>query len=422
MIKYFKAVLVLFVACSCSSWQANVRKNLKKSEVFKNNFVGFSLYDLDQKKTVFGKNANKYFQPASNTKLFTFYAGLKVLGDSVPALKYIKKDDSLIFWGTGDPSLLHPDLPKSNVLNFLKGRPEKLFFSNANVIQPIYGAGWAWDDYNDDYQTEISSLPLFGNFVRYSNVGGKLFSSPFGLFANTITRSNNYIIRDISQNLVSLPTSALPNNFKQDVPFKTNIETLVKVLSDTLKRQIGKSDLPIPKNSNTLFSIKADSLYKRMLHVSDNMIAEQIMLIVSKSDTMNTAKSIDFITKNYLNDLPDKPKWVDGSGLSRYNLFTPRTIVKLLEKIHDEIPEARLYNILPTGGQTGNLKNMFKGLAPFIYAKSGSFSNNYNLSGYIVGMSGKTYAFSFMNNNFIVSMAEIRKEVERILTDLREKI
>lgn len=127
------------------------------------------------------------------------------------------------------------------------------------------------------------------------------------------------------------------------------------------------------------------------------------------------------MTKNYLSDLPDSLVWKDGSGLSRYNLFTPRTITALLQKIYAKVPQDRLYKILPNGGSTGNLRNSFKGEVPFVFAKSGSFSNNYNLSGYLVTKKGKTMTFSFMNNNFTRPMSEVRKEVERILTEIHRK-
>ena len=81
-----------------------------------------------------------------------------------------------------------------------------------------------------------------------------------------------------------------------------------------------------------LKSIKYDSLYKEMLVESDNFIAEQLLLQVGNAvdSTYNVKKAIDFAMENYLSDIPQKPKWVDGSGLSRYNLFTPESIVFLL--------------------------------------------------------------------------------------------
>lgn len=421
--RFLIAILALYFLSCKSTFNGSFVKKIRKSEVFNQNFTGFSLFDFTENKTVINFNEAQYFQPASNMKLLTFYAGLKTLGDSIPAIKYIKRGDSLIFWGTGDPSLLHPDLPASNVLNFLKNRPEKLYFSNSNNFQSMYGSGWAWDDFNDDYQVEINSFPIYGNMVRFTMGVNKLSISPQKATEFSSKKNNSKrIIRETNSNIFSLPNDSLNLNFKQDVPFKTSPTVTSELLIDALKRQVFHINIPLQKDFKTIYSIKSDSLYKRMLHVSDNMIAEQIMLLVSKADTLNISKSIDYITKTYLSDLPDKPRWVDGSGLSRYNLITPRTIVKVLEKLYKEVPQQRLFGLLATGGRTGNLKNSFQADVPFIFAKSGSYSNNYNLSGYLIGNSGKTYAFSFMNNNFLKPMAQIRKEVERILTELRDKL
>src|ERR1700754_3272280 len=84
-----------------------IKKQFKHSQIVNDHFTGFALYDLDDKKMIYELNADKYFTPASNTKLFTFYTCLKMLGDSVPALRYELRNDSLVFWGTGDPSFLH---------------------------------------------------------------------------------------------------------------------------------------------------------------------------------------------------------------------------------------------------------------------------------------------------------------------------
>ena len=119
-----------------------VGKLFNQSAIVKDHFTGFALYDLDKKQMIYELNAGKYFIPASNTKLFTWYTCLKMLGDSIPGIKYVIRNDSLIFWGTGDPSFLHNDLKGINGFNFLKNSGKKLFFSSGNYTNAMYGSGW----------------------------------------------------------------------------------------------------------------------------------------------------------------------------------------------------------------------------------------------------------------------------------------
>ena len=63
----------------------HILKDLKQLDGFKQAYVGFVLYDPETGKTLACQNDDKYMTPASNTKLYTFYAGAKMLGQAVPA-------------------------------------------------------------------------------------------------------------------------------------------------------------------------------------------------------------------------------------------------------------------------------------------------------------------------------------------------
>ncbi|MFN8353980.1 MAG: D-alanyl-D-alanine carboxypeptidase [Spirosomataceae bacterium] len=401
-------------------WETEV----EKLAVFAQNHTGFALYDATAQQMMVSYQADRYFVPASNTKLFSFYAGLSCLGDSIPALKYTIRGDSLLFWGTGDPSLLHPDLHNTKVFDFLRSRSEKLFYSTSNDQVNPYGAGWQWDDYNDYYQPEVTGLPMYGNIIRFkARFTDRLEVNPpyFWQFLqpDTARKATQRVVRDFYENRFVYQPFTAKVNYEQDVPFRTSAALTTALLSDTLHRQVTLVNLSPQPNwqVQTLYSLRADTLYKRMLQVSDNMLAEQLMILCASASNkpLSSENGIGHVMRTYLSDLPDKPTWVDGSGLSRYNVFTPRTMVALLQKIQAKVPQERLFELLAIGGKTGTLRNQFKEAEPFVFAKTGSVSNVYNLSGYLKTKSGKLLIFSMMNNNFVRPTSEIRKEVERIL-------
>jgi serine-type D-Ala-D-Ala carboxypeptidase/endopeptidase (penicillin-binding protein 4) len=303
-----------------------IKKLFKHSAILNNHFTGFALYDMDNQKMIYEQNADKYFTPASNTKLFTFYTCLNLLGDSIPALKYVVHGDSLIFWGTGDPSFLHSEIKGIKGFDFLKNSGKKLFFASGNYTGDFYGDGWAWNDYEGYYQAEINELPLEDNVaLLYADKNDSLKIRPAYLQkylkCDTAYQPKSFRVkRNFLSNAFTYPWMALPKNFRQEIPWKTSDSLTIALLEDTLKESVTEVHLPLPADAKTIYDANADTVYKHMLQPSDNFIAEQLLLVCSSSKfkTLNTDSVIDYSETHFLNDLPDKPHWVDGSGLSRF--------------------------------------------------------------------------------------------------------
>ena len=152
------------------------------------------------------------------------------------------------------------------------------------------------------------------------------------------------------------------------------------------------------------------------MHRSDNFFAGQLLLMVGNEvlGVMDDGQIIDTLLKTDLDDLPQKPRWVDGSGLSRYNLFTPQDFVFLLNKMKNEFGMERMKNILPTGNE-GTLANYYKADSGFIYAKTGSMSGIVSLSGYIYTHKNKLLIFSVLINNHNTSAPEVKRAMELFL-------
>ena len=425
LFSYF-AIVICFATLHPANAQSKrkIEKIFKASEIVNNHYTGFALYDPAKNKMVYELDANKPAIPASNTKLITLYTALNMLGDSIPGLRYITKGDSLIFWGTGDPSMLHPDLKSTKVYDFLKNSGKKLFYSHSNASTDFVGSAV--------YTIAMVSLPVGVNTAQaYSGPDGKVQLKPEFLNAylkpDTSYHPSSFSVRrDERTNTFSYPEMSIPANFRQTVYLVPGAKLTQQTLSEVLGKPVNLTNMALPATAKTVYSIRADSLYKRMMLPSDNYLAEQILYICSSTlpGPLSVEAAIEHSSKNYLTDLPDLFQWSDGSGLSRNNYFSPRSIVKMLIKIRDKVgDEQRLLNMFPVGGISGTLRTAFKtdNGVPFVWAKTGTLSNVRIQGGYLVTRKGKKFIYSFMNNNFLIPPADISNEMVRIMTMIHEK-
>ena len=418
--KVILPLVIAWVLIGCSPVR-RFSRDFRSKPVYTDHLLGVALYDPDQRRVLLQHNADIPFTPASNTKLFSFYAGLLSLRDSLPVLRYVVRNDSLIFWGTGNPLLLHPDLPDTTALAFLRNRPERLFFSLANYTGPRFGPGWAWDDYNDDYSPELASLPIYGNVVRFTD--GKISPRRFSdsVYTATAGKPVASVRRAEFSNQFERPVTAKPK--RQDVPFRWSAKLAAQLLADTLHKPVSVVNMPVSLTARLLRGPSADSLYKRMLHVSDNQFAEQVLFMSSaeqNSVELNPVAALNRITDS-LHYPATSVRWVDGSGLSRYNLFTPNVLIDLLGRIYAKVPQQRLFTLLPAAGQSGTLRSLATGNTPYVFAKSGSLTGVYNLSGYVLTKRNKVLYFSIMHNNFTQSVSEMRRRTAELLREIHER-
>lgn len=413
---FFSVLMISFLLTGCSSIKKTLNSKIGSNKL-KNSFHGLVIIDANTKKEIYNHNGDKYFTPASNTKIVTFYTGVKLLPKNIPTLKYIVANDTLFIEGAGDPSWLHPYFQDSTAIDWLKNQ-ETIALYTKNHSEPRYGPGWAWEDYDTYFSPEKSTLPLYGNVTTISNTNG-LEVSP-KTFADKIINKDTTLKREEFRNKFYVSSTEQDT---LEIPFVTSDNLTKELLEIALGKNIVLTQHFPSGEKQTLYGIETDSIFKRMLFKSDNFLAEQLLMASSAtlSDTLSTKKAIDFMLDNHLKDLEHQPRWVDGSGLSRYNLFTPRSFVQILQKLYEEIPEERLFGIFPMWGPNNTVEEWEDPTTePFLFAKSGSVGNNYNLSGYVKTKSGKLLIFSFMNNHFRVSSSEIRETMYVTLKNLYE--
>jgi D-alanyl-D-alanine carboxypeptidase/D-alanyl-D-alanine-endopeptidase (penicillin-binding protein 4) len=445
------SICILFlVLASCKSPETSMKPEFsepdasepvsdffRESDVFSQSLTGFVLYDPEADSVLFEKDGSRFFIPASNMKIFTLYASLKILPDTLPSLRYTVRNDTLRFRGTGDPAFLNPDFEQNKVYNFLKERPETLVYYDNHFEDDHFGAGWPWDWYPASYAPEKSPFPMYGNMMRLQvrQISSAMLNEeepvkpPF--FKRYIENQGwdgdrrEVVRRDYQTNSVFYSPGSDTIRLERNIPFIYDSGLITEMLADTLGRPVGYSDEESFTIGQTLFATPADTLYKRLMQASDNFVAEQLMLMISESlyGTLNTEDAISYSLENHFKDLPQLPQWRDGSGLTRYNLVTPRSIVFLLDKLMDEYGESDVLNWFPAGGVNGTIEELYRapdGEEPYVYAKTGTLSNNTALSGYLYTDSGRRLIFSTLHNNYVISNSTLRLETERLLERIKQ--
>lgn len=450
-IKYFKQVLIinpiaigssLLILASCSiskKISQSAQQLVIRDSSLATAHVGISIYEPSANKYWFNYQGDKYFTPASNTKLATCYAALKYLGDSLVGLLKAENDTAVFFLPTADPTLLHPDFKNQPVIDFLKNTHKKIYTTDSKWESIALGSGWSWDGYNEDYQAERSPLPVYGNVLKWiqdatnTKAPSSIYSIPemnWKVDFNPTNAKNFSVDRNIGDNTYLL-TQGKEKYKELDVPFVTHgIKSALELLPDTINKTI---ELLSPENFEQLLhktnlalspvkTQSTDSLLKITMHRSDNFFAEQSLLMVSNKllGVMSDEKIIGTLLKTDYKDLPQKPRWVDGSGLSRYDLFTPQDFVSILNKMKNEFDFGRIKNILATGN-TGTLTNYYKEDSNYIFAKTGTLSGVVSISGYLYTKKNKLLIFSVLVNNHLGSAAKVRRSVEKFIERIREK-
>jgi D-alanyl-D-alanine carboxypeptidase/D-alanyl-D-alanine-endopeptidase (penicillin-binding protein 4) len=175
------------------SLDSRIHEILADEEVARG-FWGIEVVSVESGKTLYSRNADNLFTPASNTKLFTTAAALALVGpdyrfhtsvESAAALdRYGRLNGDLVLVGRGDPNLSGRTLPynlkterKPPYLKALEDLADQVVQKGVKYVDgdvvaddsyyafERYGEGWAQDDLTWEYGAPVSALTLNDNVL-----------------------------------------------------------------------------------------------------------------------------------------------------------------------------------------------------------------------------------------------------------------
>ena len=423
----FIAVATIMILSACSVRQA--QKTLLNSEGVKGAHVGIAIYNDSKEQWLSKYQSDHYFTPASNVKILATYLGLQFLGDSLPGWKMAENADTLFLMPLGDPSFMHPEFKYQPVVDIIKNTNKQVVIVGNNQDQfEIFGSGWSWADYAEDYQPERSRMPIYGNVVHFYQSNKKLEAiKPFYFFKDIVdlgkAEEKNWSRSRTGNRFFTTNENNKSKYFQ--VPFSQEDMPMVKaleLLNDTLGKTISfQKQSTLPATSyKTIKTVATDSLLKIMMLRSDNFYADQIVLMASEQlfGKMDDAALLDSTKKLFFADLPQKMRWADGSGLSRYNLNTPENYIAILQQMQAKFGEARIKNIFEKGGE-GTISAYYKNFPGTMYAKTGTLGGQVALSGFIYTPKLQKLYFSVLvANHMSPTSTQVRRAVETYLTSV----
>jgi D-alanyl-D-alanine carboxypeptidase/D-alanyl-D-alanine-endopeptidase (penicillin-binding protein 4) len=177
------------------------------------------------------------------------------------------------------------------------------------------------------------------------------------------------------------------------------------------------------RTERRLASVKTQPLsesLKIMMKTSHNLYAEMMLRSLGVSATgIGSADTGASALRKFLEKagaLANGLSLNDGSGLSRKNLVTPESVVRVLQYM-DRHPHREVFlDMLPVAGRDGTLRHRMKKGPAFerIFAKTGAVEFVHALSGYAIARSGERLAFSIMVNNATGASRDVRDAIDKV--------
>lgn len=431
--------------------------------------VGIAVADAKTGHILYEHNGFQAFSPASCAKLFSTSASLYALGPDYrfSTNVYYNKSDlvdgtlrgHLFIQFSGDPSMTVEKL-KQLVSQIRQSGVQRiagnLVMDNTAFLPPWQGPGWSQDDLNWYFAAPITSIIINQNAITAAITPNSTLNKPATLnitdkslspfiklnhHVNTVTYEQAMetcqVDVDIdNNNTINVngcwPSGDHANNFNLAVknPDELARQIFAHLLSAESIKLDGKivmgsvpAKWPVVLRSE---SLPLKTLITITLKESNNVYAEAITKTLGRQvyhegSFLAGSRAIKSVLKKNTDIDFKQAVLVDGSGQSRYDLVTPRQIVRLLHVIGNDSQFGESFiHALPESGTDGTLSKRMRSadLAHHIHAKTGTLQGVTTLSGYLTTQSGQQLIFSVLINNVVGDLDQARSLQTKIASVL----
>ena len=429
-------------------------------------FWGVTVVDLESGETLYSRNAEKAFLPASNQKLLTAATALDALGPThrYQTELYFDGDASgrvlsgdFVMEGSGDPTFGSLVLRGTDPLATWAERlarmgvtrvEGRLIGDDSRFDGRPYPEGWDVD-YITRQAGRYMGASASGLSYRDNVVAVRVAASrpgapptvqlrPEGSLrvrneARTSSRrrgSSLQVDRAFDSNTIVL-TGSVPRYYRGTVnvpvsdPTRFALNSWVRHLEDAgIETDLTVHDMDdiddAPPTEDPLFvhvSPPLSEIVAVMNKESNNFYAEQVFRTYGWGGSVRGAARR---TESMLRRAGINTRHLlirDGSGLSRKDLVSPKAMASLLTYMYGHSARDAFWQSLPRGGENNTTLEYRLSRTP-VWAKTGSLRFVRSLSGYAERADGRRVAFAIFANNYTGPSYQIKRTIDDVVRTL----
>lgn len=419
---------------------------------------GVLIQPLASNQTLYSHDAQKFFTPASVTKLLTTAAAMQQLGSNFQFRTSIMGEGNgvLRVIGRGDPSVndnqltaLAKQVQQAGITNI-----SQLIADDSFVTGDTVESSWQWEDIQSDYGAPVGSFIVNQNTFSIS-VAPSAIAQPLKITWDDISETSKWrvvnqtttvaanqpgsvnVTRDLSGNVLritgQLPLNSAPTKITLPVVDPNNF--FLRRLRVSLAQQnirLGDTTVGTGTGTQEIASIQSPPLSQLIAKTntdSDNSYAESLLRALAYRQNRPLSQpsaniGLDILRQTLTSMGVDAASYriVDGSGLSRKNLISPETLVQLLKAVERTNYKTEFRASLPIAGQTGTLKNRFRNTPAvnIVQAKTGTMTGVVALAGHIQPPNYEPLVFSIIVNQSDEPARNIRQGIDEVVVLLAQ--
>ncbi|MBD2111884.1 MULTISPECIES: D-alanyl-D-alanine carboxypeptidase/D-alanyl-D-alanine endopeptidase [Cyanophyceae] len=430
-------------------------------------YTGMVLQTQGQnRRTLYNRNGDRLFTPASNIKLLTTAAAAHQLGGyyrlrtSVYGTPGPGGSTALRVVGRGDPSLTTAQIDSlvQQLTQAGVNQVSRLTIDDSYFPGFATNPTWEWEDAQFAYAAPVNSLIFNRNAIALqlspTQVGSPLAVVwPQPLPADSLPVANNSTTVAAGAPATPLalwrtgdsPTIRLTGQLTQGSSSQTlNLAVLnpaqqfAAAMEQALQRQsvaVGQTVIvqtPAPIADSELAAVESPSVRELMVLAnrdSDNLYAEALFKTLGVTAGGNITEGDDVAEASQAGGEAVRAalaeigvdatalRLADGSGLSRHNLVSPIALVETLQVMTTHPQGAVFRDSLAIAGRSGTLSNRLRGtvLEGRLQGKSGALTGNVALSGYVQPPNYEPLVFSLLINHSNQSATVLRQKIDQLL-------